>query len=360
MRVEAGSYDKVEFLPRYIEPGEFINPPKQIIKVKLGEKRRIQLRSPARIDFGVLDHSALKFTDSNDYKAGEMLFACDQYFSVEVELIEKPNINIVSERKALMMHVAMMMKEATDYKGGFNIKTHDIEYKHLGLGSSAVSMNTVAIAINKLFGDVFSMRELRDLISYNYVEESDIKPDKLFPGTTTGGAFNSTVNGGFCITSSGCELIFHKDIPEDMIFVMGMPKTKNLGPESSKTEANIINWARHNERVNGAKTALWILTEIMPSFVAGDFTKVGEAFYNFTFFGEKAMQMLFHRQDLAGTLFELKEAGLEGGTMSSAGPTLVVFTQNERKAKIAEDIFAKRGFEKVFRVKGDNVGVVEL
>ena len=134
MRVEAGSYDKVEFLPRYIEPGEFINPPKQIIKVKLGEKRRIQLRSPARIDFGVLDHSALKFTDSNDYKAGEMLFACDQYFSVEVELIEKPNINIVSERKALMMHVAMMMKEATDSKGGFNIKTHDIEYKHLGLG----------------------------------------------------------------------------------------------------------------------------------------------------------------------------------------------------------------------------------
>lgn len=252
------------------------------------------------------------------------------------------------------------MKRATNYSGGFKIKTRDIKYKHVGLGSSAVSIITVAIAINKLFGNAFSLRELRTLISSNYVEESDKKPNLLFPGTTTGGAFNSIVNGGFCITSSGCELIFREEIPDDLIFIIGMPKIKNEGPEASRTEANLINWIRHNERVNAAKTALWILMEVMPNFVAGNLTKVGEAFYNFTFFGEKGMQMLYHGQDLAGTLFELKEAGLEGGTMSSAGPTLVVFTQSEEKAKIAEEIFAKRGCKQILRAKGDNDGIVEI
>jgi predicted sugar kinase len=360
MKVEASSYDKIEFSPQYIKPGEFINPPEEIKEIKISATRKIKMRAPSRIDFGVLDHSALKFTDSQDYKAGEMLFACDKYFFAEVELTKNPEIIIKSERKLLVEHIAKMMRKATNYSGGFNIKTKDIKYKHVGLGSSAVSMITVAIAINKLFGNAFSLRELRTLISSNYAEESDKIPNLLFPGTTTGGAFNSIINGGFCITSSDCELIFHEKIPDDLIFIIGMPKLKNKGPETSETEANIINWARHNERVNAAKTALWILMEIMPNFVAGNFAKVGEAFYNFTFFGEKGMQMLFHRQDLAGILFELKEAGLEGGTMSSAGPTLVVFTQSKEKAKFAEEIFAKRGCEQIFRTKGDNFGIVEI
>ena len=80
MKVEASSYDKIEFLPQYIKPGEFINPPKEIKEIKIGATKKIKMRAPSRIDFGVLDHSALKFTDSHDYKAGEMLFACDKYF----------------------------------------------------------------------------------------------------------------------------------------------------------------------------------------------------------------------------------------------------------------------------------------
>jgi predicted sugar kinase len=360
VKVEASSYDTVEFTPKYIRPGEFINPPSETKHVLLGAKRKIKLRSPSRIDFGVLDHSALKVCDTNDYKAGEMVFACDKYLFVEVELMEGDSIIIKSERKVLAEHAAKLMKNATDYKGGFRIKTDDFGCKHLGFGSSATLLIAVVVAINRLFGEVFSLRELRELISGNYVEESDKNPELLFPGCTTGGAFNAMIRGGFCITSSGCELIFREKIPDDFIFVIGMPRSRNVGSEMSESEVNVINWARHNERVNGAKTALWILMEIMPNFVAGNFAKVGEAFYNFTFFGEKSMQMLFHRQDLAGMLFELKKAGIEGGTMTSAGPTMVVFTQSEEKARIAEEIFRKRGCEKVFRVRGDNVGIIAV
>lgn len=96
MKVEASSYDQVEFSPKYIKPGEFINTPKKIKKIKIGTKKKIEMRSPSRIAFGVLDHSALKFTDSQDYKPGEMVFACNEYFFAEVELTKNPETIIKS------------------------------------------------------------------------------------------------------------------------------------------------------------------------------------------------------------------------------------------------------------------------
>ncbi len=52
MKVEASSYDTVEFTPKYIKAGEFINPPHKVKHVVLGERRKIKLRAPSRIDFG--------------------------------------------------------------------------------------------------------------------------------------------------------------------------------------------------------------------------------------------------------------------------------------------------------------------
>ena len=71
------------------------------------------------------------------------------------------------------------------------------------------------------------------------------------------------------------------------------------------------------------------------------------------------MQMLLYRCDAPGILFEQKEAGLEGGWMTSAGPSLVVFTQDKDKKEKAIKIFKRRGCE-VAVVKGDNIGIQEI
>ncbi len=51
-----------------------------------------------------------------------MVFACNKYLFVEVELSDNEDIIIESERKILVEHAAKLMKNATDYKGGFALK----------------------------------------------------------------------------------------------------------------------------------------------------------------------------------------------------------------------------------------------
>lgn len=360
MIVEASHYDKVEWLPQPMEPGTFINNPHLRKKCSLDGRKEIILRSPCRIDVGLLDYSALKFTDTDDYKAGELSFACDAYTYVKVKLIDSSEINIISDRPEMVRHYSLLIKNSTDYKGGFEIETVAPEHRHVGFGSSAIIAETTVIAINELLGKPLSRREVRELIAYNFVEESDQEKGLLFPGASTGGSFNTITNGGFVITSSECEMIFRSEIPKEMRFVVGVPNVGVKGPEASETDVNCMGWERHNERVNAAKSSLWILMEIMPYWVRGDYDKVGEAFYNYTFFGGKGMQMLFYRCDLHGILFELKEAGLKGGWMTSAGPSLVVYTTCEKEVETAKKIFKRRGCKKIIVLEGDNVGVKEV
>jgi len=157
---------------------------------------------------GLLDYSALKFTDKNDYKAGEMSFACDAYTWVRVKLTESPTINIKSKRSQFIKHYALIVKGVTNYKGGFEIETISHPYRHVGFGSSAIMAETTAYAINHLLGSPLSFEELRKLVAYNFVEESDKAKNKLFPGASTGGSFNTIKNGGFVITSSGMTPVF--------------------------------------------------------------------------------------------------------------------------------------------------------
>lgn len=359
MRVEASHYDFVEWNPKPIKAGTFINKPSRIHKCNIGKQREIALKSPCRIDAGLLDYSALKFTDQNDYKAGEMSFAGSIYTDVNARILY-PEIIIRSDRPELVKHYALLVKNATDYKGGFEIEVTAPPYRHIGIGSSSVIANTVAVAINRLLGCPLTDEELRWLVASNFVEESDTDKGKLFPGASTGGTFNTIHRGGFTITSSECEEIFHDSVPNDMKFVIGVPDVKVNGPEQSETDVNCMGWARHNERINAAKSCLWILTEIMPYWKKRDYAKAGEAFYNYTLFGSKALQMLYYRSDLHGILFEQKEAGIEGGFMTSAGPGLVVYSQNPEKIKKAQEIFRDRGCKEVLVVKGDNRGIIQM
>lgn len=359
MKFEASHYDTVEWNPAPLKAGKMFYKPKEKKKVKIGKRKEIILRSPCRVDVGLIDYSALKFTDENDYKAGEMSFAGNAYTWVKVKLIDK-EIKIKSERPEFVKHYALIVKQSTNYEGGFEIETKSHPFRHVGFGSSAIIAETTVYAINELLGNPFSFRELRKLVAYNFVEESDKDKELLFPGASTGGSFNTIRRGGFVITSSECEEIFHGDIPKDMRFIVGIPNVQVAGPEASETDVNIMGWERHNERINVAKSCLWILTEVMPYWVKGDYKKVGNAFYNYTFFGGKGMQMLLYRCDLHGILFQLKEAGLEGGWMTSAGPGLVAYTQNKAKVEKAKRIFEKRKCKQIVVVKPDNKGITEV
>ena len=85
---------------------------------------------------------------------------------------------------------------------------------------------------------------------------------------------------------------------------------------------------------------------------------MGNFFYNFTLFS-KQIPMLLYRCDLPGTILALKETGIEGGWMTSAGPGMVAFTQNPKKVKKAVEIFQKRNFKTVI-LHPDNIGIREI
>jgi predicted sugar kinase len=353
MIIEASHYDTVEWTPRPMKPGEMFYRPKASRPITITDTR-LKLRAPCRVDVGLLDYSALKFTDDHDYKAGEISFAGDLYTWVSVKLINKPDILIQSERPLIVEHYTRIMKEITEYGGGFEIETGSHQYRHVGFGSSAVMAETLVTAINTLLGEPFKYRDLRELVAKNFLEESD-STELLFPGASTGGSFNTVRSGGMVITSAESEEIFHVETPEEYTFVIGTPDVKTAGPESSETDVNCMGWERHNERINAAKSCLWILTEVMPYAVRGDWNKVGAAFYNYTLFGGKAMQMLYYQASLADILFQMKVAKIEGGWMTSAGPSLVAFTKD--KVDVAKEIFEKHNFKQILEVHPDNRGI---
>jgi len=360
MEVEASHYDKIIWSPEPCVPGTMFYKPERIAKCNIGSREKITLQCPCRIDVGLIDYSALKFTDGdNDYKAGEMSFAGKAYTKVEVILTGEKD-HIESERPLIVRHIIEMMKKVTDYKGGFIIKTVAHSYRHVGFGSSAIMSESVATAINILLGEPLTFWELRRLIAYNFVEEADSTKGLVFPGASTGGSFNTVTYGGFVITSSECEMIFRVQIPKEIRFVVGTPKIHVAGPEESDTDVNCMSWERHNERINAAKSAFWIITEVMPFAVQGNWKKVGNAFYNYTLFGGKAMQMLYYQASLADVLFQMKVNHIEGGWMTSAGPSLVAFTRTtDGTIKKAKNIFKERDFDVVV-IKPDNRGMKEI
>ena len=360
MEVEASHYDKIVWSPEPCAPGTMFYKPEKIVRCNIGDRNKIILQCPCRIDVGLIDYSALKFTDGdNDYKAGEMSFAGNAYTKAEVVLTGGKD-HIKSERPLIVRHILEMMREVTDYKGGFMVETVAHPYRHVGFGSSAMMSESVATAVNILLGEPLAFRELRKLVAYNFVEEADSAKGLVFPGASTGGSFNTAKYGGFVITSSECEAIFRTEIPNEVRFVVGTPKVHVAGPEESDTDVNCMSWERHNERINAAKSALWIITEIMPFAVQGDWKRVGDAFYNYTLFGGKAMQMLYYQASLADVLFQMKTSHIEGGWMTSAGPSLVAFTRTtDGTIKKAEDIFKERNFDVVI-VEPDNRGIREI
>lgn len=181
MKFEASHYDTIEWNPKLLRAGKMFYKPEKTGKVKIGSKKEIILRAPCRIDVGLIDFSALKYTDENDYKAGEMSFAGDAYTWVKVKLIDK-GIKIKSDRPEFVKHYALLIKQSTNYEGGFEIETKSHPFRHVGFGSSAIMAETTAYAINYLLGSPLSFEELRKLVAYNFVEESDKDKNKLFPG----------------------------------------------------------------------------------------------------------------------------------------------------------------------------------
>jgi len=357
--VEGGQWDKSVWDITPFKPGKVFWLPEEVGVINISEKKRIALRAPCRIDVGVLDYCALKTTGIPDYKAGEMSFAADEYTHVDVELLDKPDIVFEekTERHLLLTHIALLMKQATGYQDGFRIKARTHSYRHVGFGSSAILQETTAIAINRLFSEPLSVRDLRKLIAYNFAEESDTLKGYLVPGASTGGSFNTMFYGGFVITSTETEMIFRMEMPEDTRFIVGIPQVKVAGPEQSEVDINCLSWMRHNERFSAGKTSFWILTELLPACVQGDLKKMGKFFYNFTYFS-KLIPMLLYRNDLPGIILELQENGLEGAWMTSAGPGLVAFTQDGSKLETTKAIFEKRGCKVVF-LKPDNKGLIE-
>jgi len=360
LKVEAGHWDQTEWDVTPFKPGKIFWIPEDVGSINISDKKIISLRAPCRIDVGVLDYTALKTTGMPDYKAGEMSFAANKYTYVTVELLDKPEIIFDKEtkRRLLLTHIASLMKKVTGFKGGFRIKAKSHKYHHVGFGSSAVLTETTAVAINRLLGGPLSVRNLRKLIAYNFAEESDTLKGYLVPGASTGGSFNTIYYGGFVITSSETEMIFRMKMPSETRLIVGIPQVKVAGPETSEVDIQCLSWMKHNERFSAGKTSAWILMELLPACVQKDLKKMGDFFYNFTFFS-KLIPMLLYRHDLPGIIFELKENGLEGAWMTSAGPGLVAFTQSDEKCKKAVEIFQKRGCNVVI-LEPDNAGIKEI
>ncbi|HEU4560412.1 MAG TPA: hypothetical protein VFS20_21355, partial [Longimicrobium sp.] len=136
--------------------------------------------APARLHFNVIDFFQMRpmvpggggFGFSTGAVAGE----------VEVRLGGDGGAEMVPTAR----HLARLFGELVGYDGEVTVEAQRIGHVHGGFGSNVTFNTAVLSALNALFGTPFSVPEIWDILTTNFVENADASPGHILWGMDTG------------------------------------------------------------------------------------------------------------------------------------------------------------------------------
>jgi len=335
---------KTDFKPFVV--GTVFNPikngPYQIVK----KFNQVSIKYPSRLDLMAIDPSKISSNNNLVYTPGEIILKVDQYRTINIERIDD-NKNIIisnrSKRKSLIIHSAMIMREALGFECGLKIDVENAnEIRHMGFGSSSALIASVACAINELFGKTIAARDLVQYTAQNHGEEIDgeaniISPVQCIGGSSAGGQYK----GALMVLAGESRVIGTMELPDDYKVVVGLPKdfieldSEVLLSKELEVMDNFINCGKKY----GPTIAYKILHYVLPAMLEGDLKTVGDLVYEYRFeMGsiENCSYCYPPLTSLCNRLAYLKKDGIvDLLSISSVGPAIVAVTKEVETCRAA-------------------------
>ncbi len=335
----AGPFDRMTTVLEEFEPGQddFIAPLERCgvasRSVERLVQRELEVAIPSRLHATVLD--------MNRFRAGKCggggVGVAVKIFNVcRIRTIDEPEVRVVSARKPLVEHFAILLRKLLRYPGGFEIELWDHERRHVGMGSSSGTISAVCVAINETLGRPFSNRELRRIIGYNFCEESPTGSGYLIQAFETGVGAMAGIYGGWVVASDDLELAYRVPLPDTkaIILIPDVPSIKNeYNGESTSARSEVellLRRARYLDARQGHEKAYSVLLDLIPAMVKGDLEAMGKVMLDIAFIGSKRAECEQHGLSGANIYYWLgsfKQLGAELVAMSSVGPTTAALTR---------------------------------
>ncbi len=330
--------------------GTIFNPLPREISGVTRVKDEITIRYPSRLDAMSTDPSRLTKNANSVYTSGQIDFAIKVFRTVNVKSTgTKGEISITpsTERHVLINHAVALMRAALHVDDGYQIDVkEDVRLRHCGLGSSSALITSVACAINELYGNPITDKEMVKYAAQNHGEEIDDNPDMINPVQSMGGsAASGTYQGGLIIIGGENVVIKTMYIPDKYDVVIGVPR--DFEPSDSKTLMDMEIQNLHKFYRTGMRyrnvIAYRLLHECFPAIEEGDLKPIGDLIFDYRYKMGSIRNCSFVYPPLvklANSVAFLKEEGVADVlSVSSVGPGIFAITEN---ADYCREVFEGR------------------
>jgi len=350
LKIRGGDLDLVEYEFNSFKPGEKVNPCGLKGDYHLTPSSSpVKAKVPGRIHLTVLDMN--RFAPGHA-GGGGIGFAIKVYAEVEVRCIAS-GYNIKYSRPSIIRHFLHVISDTLGYKGGFEVKAHDHEYKHVGLGSTCTILTALASAVNKALGNPLTSDQLRYLIGHNYVEETT--EGLVAFGFETGVGPAVSTYGGMAVLGDSLTVVYQQAFANDKHVHIVIPKT-SISSAGEEEFSLLMNRARILDYRDREQKAYCVLMDFIPSLQKNDLCKMGDVMWEIEFRGSKRAEIEHHSFEIYQYMNKLRKAGLEFVGMSSVGPSIAIITK--RTAEEISDLLQSNGLNIAFSTFVDNNGVV--
>ncbi|MFY9493535.1 MAG: hypothetical protein WAP55_03615 [Minisyncoccia bacterium] len=330
--------------------GSVFNP----LKSKLGQVslkyKFISLEYPSRLNAMAMDPSKIDVNENFCYTPGEVVFSIS--FFKKVTISQRGDSEIIvskdSKRPVLIRHAALLMKNALNFKDGFDIDVKNAqEIRHCGFGSSSGLIASVACAINEAYGKPVRDDDLIKYLAQNHGEEIDGESSFLNPVQCIGGSAAAGIcKGGLILLAGESVPIAKMNIPNEYKAVIGVPKDfKDLDSKvlMEKEIKNLPKFIATGKKY-GKTIAYNILHKMLPAMAERDLKTIGDVIYDYRFNMGSIKNCSFVYKKLPKLCDELsfikKDNIAEVLSISSVGPAIFAIS---KRPGVCEKIFSSKG-----------------
>lgn len=267
--------------------------------------------------------------------------------------------NSAQAMTATTQHLVQLFKELVDYTGDdICVEIQEkIQFSHAGLGSN-VSLNTAVIAgLNALFGSPFSVEDLWDIITRNYVENA-ADGQSLYRGLDTGVGEACLLYGGLVWIAEGEGMgngRYIGNVATDGLWIvtavgdigrLSGDVLKAFGENadmSGKTESEVVA-GKCNEYQKKYGAALHaVLHGMRAALLRNDLSGLLSTCWDMNEVGNmKVLEGIYEPAVLHDLVKAMRNAGALYAGMSSAGPGFFAFADSEHSALRLKSVLQDR------------------
>ena len=299
---------------------------------------KISISYPSRLEAMALDPSRIVDNNNLVYEAGQINFSIRIFKDISVS-IDRNSTEITTsktnKRKALVLHAALLMKQALGFNEGLHIDVHnEVDLRHCGLGSSSSLIAGTAAAINEMFGSPIDRHDLVQYCAQNHGEEVGGSDTELVPVQCIGGsAVGGHYDGGLIILAGQASPIYRFNFETDIPVVIGVPE--DFSPSDSKElmdlEIENISGFEKTGSQYGREIAYRLVHEVMPGLQNGNLKNCKSLIFDYRWNMGSIDNCSFvypRMKDIAKKLRPMeKDDDIEIISLSSVGPGFFAITK---------------------------------